>query len=362
VDSSPPENDTLRFAPSLEDRGYAVDWGALLDWNSEFGPMIGGGPIFTEFGFDIRPYSSQMYVFAGIAPFAGVGKVVADADWRGAFKNVALTLNVMASGFEMLTYFGRGNETEPVLRPSDPYYRVHQTQLRVEPAMRWPAVGPLSLTVRTGMRYAYAEHRANKYVTDVNPYGIGDMTLVTLGAGVRWDTRDDDVQPYTGAYVDLSGTYVPKVFSIGEAFGRMKGDLRVFVTAGSERAVTFSVRVLGDRTWGKVPFFEAATIGSGSALRGYQLGRFAGASSLVAVAEARVRLGRIDLITPVPFGVFGFAETGRVYEPGEDSRRWHPSFGGGVWAAPWKRDATLTASIGISNESVMVYGAVGFGF
>jgi outer membrane protein assembly factor BamA len=303
-----------------------------------------------------------MYVFAGIAPFAGVGKVVADADWRGAFRNVALTLNVMASGFEMLTFFGRGNETVPALRANDQYYRVHQTQLRVEPAMRWPATGSLSVTVRTSMRYAYAEHRANKYVTDVRPYGIGAMTFATLGAGVRWDTRDDDVQPHTGLYADLSGTFVPKAFGIGEAFGRMKGDLRVFVTTGNEDAATFSLRFLGDRTWGKVPFFEAATIGSGNALRGYQLGRFAGASSAVGIAEARLRLGRIDLVTPVPFGVFGFAETGRVFEPGEDSRLWHPSVGGGVWAAPWKRDATLTASIGISKESVMLYGAVGFGF
>lgn len=357
-----PANDSLRFRPREEDRGYVVDWGGMFDWNSEFGPMVGAGPIITYYSFDERPYRSKMSLLGGVAPFAGVGKVVASAEWRGAIRHAAVTLDAMASGFEMLTYFGRGNETVPALRVNDQYYRVHQTQLRVEPALRWPADGPVSLTLRTGVRYAITAKRQNKYVTALQPYGTSDMTLATLGAGVRWDTRDDDVHPRAGLFVDVSGSFVPKAFSVGEAFGRVKGDVRTFVTAGAAQGVTISLRVLGDRTWGKVPFFEAATIGSSSALRGYQQGRFAGMASLVGVAEARVRLGRIDLITPVPFGVFGFAETGRVYEPGEDSRRWHPSFGGGVWAAPWKRQATLTASIGVSKESVMVYGAVGFGF
>ena len=357
-----PAGDTLRFRRRNEDRGYVVDWGGLFDWNSEFGPMVGVGPIITYFSFDERPYRSKMSLLGGVAPFAGVGKVVANAEWRGVLRNAAVTLDAMASGFEMLTYFGRGNETAPVLRVNDPYYRVLQTQLRVEPALRWPADGPVSLTLRTGVRYAVTDKRKEKFVTDERPYGISDMTLLTLGAGVRWDTRDDDVSPHAGFFADMSGAFVPKAFSVGEAFGRVKGDVRAFVTAGIEQAVTISLRVLGDRTWGKVPFFEAATIGSSSALRGYQQGRFAGTASVVGVAEVRVRLGRLDLITPVPFGMFGFAETGRVFEPGEDSRLWHPSFGGGVWAAPWKRQATLTASIGVSKESVMVYGAVGFGF
>ena len=361
VDTSP-ANDSLRFRLQEEDRGYMVDWGALFDWNSEFGPMVGVGPIVTYFDFEARPYRSRMSLLGGIAPFAGVGKVVANAEWRGVIRHTAVTLDAMASGFEVLTFFGRGNETAPALSVNDQYYRVHQTQLRVEPALHWPADGPVTLTLRTGVRYALTEKRKKKFVTDLRPYGVSDMTLLTLGAGVRWDARDDDVHPQTGFYADMSGTFVPKVFSVGEAFGRVKGDVRVFVTAGTTQATTISLRVLGDRTWGKVPFFEAATIGSSSALRGYQQGRFAGMASLVGIVEARVRLGRIDFITPLPYGIFGFAETGRVYEPGEDSRRWHPSFGGGVWAAPWKREATLTASIGISQESVMVYGAVGFGF
>jgi hypothetical protein len=358
----PPANDTIRFAPRREDRGHAQSWTGMFDWNSEFGPMIGFGPTVTYFDYETSPFVSQMSLLGGIAPFAGVGRVVVKAEWRGMLRNSAFMLDASASGFDVLTYFGRGNETAPALKPDDQYYRVRQTQIHLEPAWRWPADGPFALTVRGGFRVVLTGKGERKYVTDQRPYGIADMALASFGGSVRWDTRDDDVHPFSGAFVDVSGMYVPKALTVGAWYARLKGDARLFATTGGPAPVTFSMRMLGIRTWGTVPYFDAATVGGSTTMRGYQQGRFAGASSLVGVAEARVRLGKMDFITPVMFGVFGFAETGRVFEPGEDSRIWHPSFGGGVWAAPWRRDATLTASIGVSKESVLVYGAVGFGF
>lgn len=362
IDPTPVGNDTLRFAPEMEDRGHAQAWTGMFDWNSEFGPMIGVGPTLTYFDYETRPYIARLSLLGGIAPFAGVGRIVMKAEWRGMARQTALMLDASATGFDVLTYFGRGNETTPRLNPNDAYYRVRQTQVHVEPAVRWPADGPFSLTVRSGVRIVVTGKGGHKYVLEEKPYGIADMALAFVGGSVRWDSRDDDVHPFTGVYCDLSGMFVPKALSVGASYGRLKGDARFFATTGGPAPVTFSVRVLGTRTWGAVPYFDAATIGSSTAMRGYQQGRFAGASSLAGVCEARVRLGHIDIITPVMYGVFGFAETGRVFEPGEESRVWHPSFGGGVWAAPWRRDATLTASIGVSGESVMMYGAVGFGF
>jgi hypothetical protein len=123
-----------------------------------------------------------------------------------------------------------------------------------------------------------------------------------------------------------------------------------------------SLRVLGDKGWGKVPYFEAPYIGSNTMLRGYQQGRFSGSASLAAACEARVRVGELSLIYPTTVGLFGFVESGRVFVPGEVSRRWHPSFGGGVWAAPWNRETTMTASLAFSDESALMYASIGFGF
>lgn len=362
IDPAPAGNDTLRFAPETEDRGHAQAWTGMFDWNSEFGPMIGVGPTLTYFDYETRPYIARLSLLGGIAPFAGVGRVVMKAEWRGLARQTALMLDASATGFDVLTYFGRGNETTTLRDPNDAYYRVRQTQVHVEPAVRWPADGPFTLTARSGVRIVVTGKGGHKYVMEEKPYGIADMALAFVGGSVRWDSRDDDVHPFSGVYCDLSGMFVPKALSVGASYGRLKGDARFFATTGGPAPVTFSVRVLGTRTWGAVPYFDAATIGSSTAMRGYQQGRFTGASSLAGICEARVRLGQVDIITPVMVGVFGFAETGRVFEPGEESRVWHPSFGGGVWAAPWRRDATLTASIGLSRESVMLYGAVGFGF
>lgn len=356
------ESAGIRATSGGEDRGTSLDWGALLDWNTTLGPMVGLGPILTVYGYDADPFLSRLSVLGGVAPFAGVGKAVAQADWRGVVPGAAVTLDAIASGFETVAYFGRGNESDPALDPADPYYRVKQTHVRLEPAVRWPARGPLSVSIRSGLRYVITDRGRPRLVTDTAPYGTGPMLYSIIGAGVQWDSRDGVVHPRTGAFLDVSALHVPKAFTPGETFGRLRADLRFHMTAGDDHAATFSVRVIGEKVWGRVPYFELATIGSSTALRGYQQGRFAGTGSVVSVAEARVRLGRIDIITPVPFGVYGFVETGRVYDPGEDSRLWHPSWGGGIWAAPWKREATFTGSLGMSREGVIVYGAVGFGF
>jgi len=357
-----PSDDTLRYTPDLEDRDTGWGMDVMFDWNAQLGPMAGIGPIHYLYGFREAPYASRLSLLGGYAPVANVGRVVFNADFRSMIRNTSVTLDARASGYEILAYFGEGNETTPLRDPNDEYYRVHQVQFRFEPGIRYPAEGPLSVMAKAGIRYVRTDTREQKYVNEVRPYGIENMVLASVGAGVRWNTRDLAPHPFGGLYVDLDGSFFPKAFTAGRAFGKAKADIRYFYTPGEGHPVTLSLRVLGEKTWGKVPYFESAVAGSSAGLRGYQFGRFAGEASLAGVFEARVRVGELRYILPVAVGLFGFLETGRVFVPGEISRRWHPSYGGGVWAAPWNRETTVTASLGFSHESVLLYGSIGFAF
>ena len=361
-DDPVPLNDVMRFTPSLEDRGTAWKAGVMFDWNSQLGIIAGFGPILYHYGFRQDPYACRLSLVGGYAPITNVGRIVFNADFRSLLQNASVSLEALASGYELLTYYGPGNETVPVRDPNDEYYRVHQQLFKAEPALQYPAHGPISATVKTGIRYVRTDPDMSSFVRDVGAYGVENMVLATLGAGLRWDSRDLDLHPYSGVFVDIEGTFFPKAFTAGEAFGKARGDMRVFYSPGETSPVTMTVRLVGEKTWGKVPYFEAASIGSSTLLRGYQQKRFSGNASLAGVFETRVRVGELNFIFPTSVGVFGFVETGRVFVPGEVSRRWHPSSGAGVWAAPWNRETTVTTSLGFSEESVLLYGSIGFSF
>ena len=67
-------------------------------------------------------------------------------------------------------------------------------------------------------------------------------------------------------------------------------------------------------------------------------------------------------------GKFGFLfefDAGRVFLEGEDSGRWHPAYGGGVFYAPFNGLAMFELGVGRSHEGTfLIFGGRmrGFGF
>jgi len=50
-----------------------------------------------------------------------------------------------------------------------------------------------------------------------------------------------------------------------------------------------------------------------------------------------------------------FGETGRVFVDGENSTKWHPAFGGGVWLSIIGRTLNTSITVGISPERTTFY-------
>ena len=73
-------------------------------------------------------------------------------------------------------------------------------------------------------------------------------------------------------------------------------------------------------------------------------------------------LGRVFLGAPADVGVFGLADTGRVYLEDDPSRTWHTAAGGGVWAAILDRSNTVSLAVARGEERTALYFQGGFGF
>src|SRR6266566_4553251 len=132
------------------------------------------------------------------------------------------------------------------------------------------------------------------------------------------------------------------------------------VDAGTVLALARPYGAGGTAVSGTVPFQELVYVGGETTVRGYAEQRFAGRRGAYGNVELRFPAGRLPF---ADVGLFGLADAGRVWTPGEASDRWHAAAGGGLWLA-WqhRRATTLSVAVARSPERTAVYVRAGFMF
>jgi hypothetical protein len=125
---------------------------------------------------------------------------------------------------------------------------------------------------------------------------------------------------------------------------------------------TLALRAGGEKVWGDFPYHEGAFLGGSGDLRGFPEERYLGEASLFLGGDLRFHLGTLPAILPGSFGGMVSSETGRVWFDGEDSDRWHGTYGGGLWVSLID-SFTITVSLARSDEGTrFLYGGGGFHF
>jgi hypothetical protein len=234
------------------------------------------------------------------------------------------------------------------------------------------------LTVGPEFRHARADMDDPTLLADEAPYGSGTFRSARFKATIEADTRDiknanlldlasgnpngepADQPPGAGFRFRGSAYVTPSVLDVHSVYGGVEGMVAAYLGNDDVQA---AFRVGGARLWGTYPYFDAASIG-GSTNRGFRSDRFAGNASLYGTVELRAYLtgAKFESVFPVRFGVVGFADAGRVWLSGEDSRRWHPSAGGGVLLKAVGTPIVLRAVAARSSEGTLFYVGSGFRF
>ena len=153
--------------------------------------------------------------------------------------------------------------------------------------------------------------------------------------------------------------YYPEAWDVTSAFGGLEGSVRGYLAGESAE---LAARVGGRRVWGDYPWHEAAFVGGSRDVRGYRKNRYAGDASLYGNLELRLWLFRGTLIAPGRWGVFGFGDVGRVFLEGEDSDKWHPAGGGGLFFQMLTLGSIVHAGMAWSEEDRRLYVNYGFAF
>ena len=373
--ADPPE-DTLqrRYEPT---RDWGSDWLFFpqLAFDSSRGLVAGARALRTGYGFELVPFASQMNFSAAWATGLNQPRLEYRADFRMRAP-VHAVVYLLYSGIDTVNFFGLGNES---LRDPLRDYGVPQDQLLIHPLLEVALAGPLR--TQLGLTVKRVSNDEQAPAAAAYPYGFGAMALASIDAGLTLDSRTGSLTEERGFRLHFVARHFPRLFDAQSAFTKLRGEASALVGGHLLTDVLLGVRVAGERNIGKYPFFEAAFIGgaaaasalditgltSGNLLRGYDLNRFAGDSSLIGNTELRIALGRYTAVLPFRYGIVGLADLGRVFVAGQPSSRWHTGAGGGLWlavaaaGAAFNLVSTLSAVMVRSDERTTFYFAGGFG-
>ncbi|HEY7138690.1 MAG TPA: BamA/TamA family outer membrane protein [Methylomirabilota bacterium] len=208
----------------------------------------------------------------------------------------------------------------------------------------------------------------------------GDGVSATfLTAGLRYDTRDSQHQPYSGWRLGVLADAAPwqsdgSLGAILTAYGSYVFRVPPLFHSGgdpSEENPPTDTVALGfevDTTVGDLPFYDLPSLGGANTLRGYIANRFTDNSAWHAVAEYRFwviprgfRLTRAIRIERVGLAVFG--ELGTVAPSLGDlpQARVHASYGIGLRFS-LERIAVFRTDLGFSDEGTNLSVSFGLSF
>jgi hypothetical protein len=334
------------------ERRYEVfrDWGSdwlvypQLSYDGTRGLFAGARLQLTQFGFGRDPFADQMSFAAAWSTGLNEPRLEYSLDLRTRSPVGALAYAAY-SGVDLANFFGLGNETirDSTLASRD-FYRVKQHHFVLRPFLTASLVGPVR--ARAGGTFEYFSSGANGTAA-ADLYGSQKMAIASTEVGVGVDTRRGTLTRRQGFDADLSVRYYPPWLDNAAGFTKFRGEASALLGSDLVSPVLLSLRVAGEKNWGRYPFFEAAFLGgaslpspldlthgaSGNLLRGYDQNRFAGDASAVANADLRIPVGKYSAILPLRYGLLGLADVGRVFLSSESSSTWHWGAGGGVWLA-----------------------------
>ena len=375
---------------------YALDWGrvAFTSPTVWVDPDLGAFAQLrhnrTNYGFRKGPFASRHSLAVGVAsrdykPFASY-----EGTFRQVWPGVDARLAIEYSGLAVTRFTGFGNDFR--LENPSSFYKVRQGTFVLAPALEYhtgaqdgdasedgeePPRSELTVSLGPVIKWSNTSEDANEdhYIGSLEQplYGAGSFGQVGARGEIEYDRRDNPAYPTHGFFARIAAAGYAGAWDVESAFGSVDGEARTYLTARIPSNPTLALRVGGKKVWGKYPFLESAFLGGPGRVglrqgegpvRGLHKNRFAGGASLHANVELRLALAEVNIMVPGEFGLFGAADVGRVFHPGDpdEADDWHNGTGGGLWVSFLERGTTLNVAVMKGRDMTGVYFRAGYMF
>lgn len=325
-----------KYEPKQLDRGHNWLPVPIIGLDTDYGLTIGGGIQLNKYNFRMIPQEYMQQFTVSYATRFGNFAAAYEGDFYSVVQGGRLNLLVAATEQFVTRYFGYGNETtyDDELEINN-YYETNQKLITFFPTIHYGFTERLTGSFGVSFIHTNTSLKNDTLLTGFKngDYGLGTQNPFGIHLALEVDEKDHQEYPTSGYWMNFYGKIFPGVFDIPESFYQAGFDLRTYLTPSFTSFATFALRAGGSKMFGKYPFYAGATVGGENNLRGYNHKRFSGDAALFGQAELRLFVTQINIILKSRAGINFFAETGRVFTENDDSEKWHPSYGFGLWVS-----------------------------
>ncbi|MEO7765914.1 MAG: BamA/TamA family outer membrane protein, partial [Ferruginibacter sp.] len=344
-----------------------------IGFNVDDGFVFGGGARITRQGFRKQPYASVQQFTLAHSFSTNAFRFLYKGEWLNVAGKTDFVLQAAALAPDNTqNFFGRGNES-PFNKSGDykRFYRTRFSLYNVSPLFRWRSGKGNSVSIGPSLQYYHytAEDNMGRFITNTSLIHSYDSTTIAhekshagLVVNIIHDTRNNNLLPTFGSYVNLRAQGYTGLNNYSKSFGQLLTEIAVFKSIDRKSAVVIANRLGGGVTVGKAAFYQSLFLGGHENLLGYHQYRFAGEHLLYNNLEARIKVANIaSYLVPGQLGIVGFYDIGKVWQKGYNTDTWHQGAGGGIYFAPAQM-AIFQLVAGHSTEGWYPYFTMGFRF
>ncbi len=340
----------------------------LAGYNPDDGIKFGGVVNYKVNGFHRFPYT-QKHSVQGNYYFSTGGF---ELSYKGVFPHILGDWNLLLNGLYTspnfsINYFGSGNETENLQDIfGKNYNRVKIRKVLASPSFQLVGDNGGSLLLTGAYERVSIAKSLGRFIS--LPNAVDESTFefksfADASAGYTFANYDNFTSPTLGFRFKILGGYKLNLDESEKSFSYSEAEIaltsRLVRSGRIVFATKFAGRTLFENTY---DFYHASMVGGDLSLRGFRNERFYGKQMYFQSSDLRWNFGKLkNGIAPFSYGTFVGYDYGRVWQPGENSDKWHQSAGGGLYL----NGANLfTAKISYfqSGDGGRVSAGIGFGF
>ena len=357
----------------------------LVSYNPTDGVILGAQVTQTVPGFRLNPIAATHTVGVTVAPSSGGLAGFYRGRMDEAFGTVDLDVDALATTSRFVrNFYGLGNATDEL---DDDLERVDLARIQLDAGLGNDVGQGVRFVAGPSIRYSDVSRKDSLRFTPVDQLAVFQPNIyapqVHAGAFARLSvsTAYGGAVPVQGVRLVATGSYRAGLTGAASGYGSVGGQAAGFVPLLYSQGLTLALRAGADHRFGDFPFFDAATVGGPSSIRGYRRDRFSGRTAAYAGAELRTNLFRLNTYAlPLTVGALAFTDAGRVWAddaplpfvcdpPGafcpnvdpDAGSSLHLGYGGGLFFNALDR-AVLTLTLGRSNDSTLITFGTGFAF
>jgi predicted phosphodiesterase len=307
-----------------------------ISYNPDEGLITGAKAKFTLYGFENNPFWQKHSI--GVKYFTSTNgfEIAYNNEIANAIRNYNFAFETRyTTPAYSINFYGYGNETPNLEEINNiEYMRVRLEQFNAKMSIlkrgRLGSVTKFSIP----LDIINPNENENRYIETVFTSAKLKSTAF-LGAEFtyEYENLNSKAFPTLGIEFAVSTGWKTNVSKTNQNFAYLNPLLQLNYPIIKNGVLTLAALWNGNLiNNSNFEFYQAASIGGQNGLRGYRNQRFTGKKSFYQNTDLKWQLFNFNAgLVPAKFGVLGGFDYGRVWLDNDNSKKWHNSFGGGVF-------------------------------